>query len=468
MSNSEFAEPVQPKEYSNDDVIPFAPDGDSPLIGGCVELVKGTAAKFKGMVCARKTVILREDANEDSIKRQLTREARALHYARHTHVIQLVHTYFDNRSNKIRFSIVMDRAEANLGDFLNPKAPGTKLPLLSWFGCLLAALKHIHTFGIRHRDIKPNNILIKNGQILLADFGISLMGLGKTMPTTNLNRNAGRAPDYCAPEVDLGRTRGRSADIFSLGAVFLEMCVVHSGSEHFWLLQNTINSQQHSSYAQNINLIHEWIRVFELKMEYNAWQRQVLQLCKQMLHSDRDLRPSAEDLNMPSQLPTCTCISIVPLSKDFKLMEACRNGSLDSVVELLRDGASPHTMSAIHLATERGSEIIVRTLLERGAGVDSLNQVNQTPLHCASRNGCLGIVELLLQNYASVNAKDENGQTALHGAAAHGHEAIVQILLRAGADTQARGLDNKRPYSLAKKRNRSTILQILDTWEETH
>lgn len=31
----------------------------------------------------------------------------------------------------------------------------------------------MHTFGFIHRDLKTNNILIKNGHPLIADFGLS-------------------------------------------------------------------------------------------------------------------------------------------------------------------------------------------------------------------------------------------------------------------------------------------------------
>ena len=159
MGTSALLEPDQPIEYSSGDVLPFAPEGDSPLVDGCVDLVEGIAGRFKGMRCARKTVILRAHSHEASFRRQLTREARALYNARHTHVIQLVYTYFDNRSEKLRFSVVMDRAEASLSDYLDPGTAKANLPQLKWFGCLSAAIKHIHSLGIRHRDINPATFL---------------------------------------------------------------------------------------------------------------------------------------------------------------------------------------------------------------------------------------------------------------------------------------------------------------------
>src|SRR5689334_6446879 len=46
--------------------------------------------------------------------------------------------------------------------------------LRSFLGCLANALHYIHSIRIRHRDIKPHNILIKSDRILLTDFGIAL------------------------------------------------------------------------------------------------------------------------------------------------------------------------------------------------------------------------------------------------------------------------------------------------------
>lgn len=468
MSDAGF-EPDVPQEYAHDDDIPFSPKGTGYYRGPFVDVVIGTSGPFKGRQCVRKTIVHPSTSNETLAKRLLTRETRALQNSRHTHVVQLVHSYFDNRMggmDGIIFCIVMDYADTNLGSYLDLESSTTKVPSQSWFGCLLDAVRHIHSLGIRHRDIKPSNILIKSNQVLLADFGISQMGLGKTMPTTSLGRNAAKSSNYCAPEVDQGRTRGRSADIFSLGAVFLEMCAVHSGQPRAQSLAKIVRSQAPGSYAKTIDLVHEWIEAFELAVDHETWQGEILRLCKRMLQRDRDQRPTALSLKLGHPLLVCKCANDVPITPESLLLVACKSGSVDLVSQTLLDGANPRLMGAIHLAAEKGSAPIVEMLLHKGTDVDALNQTDQTPLHCASRSGCEDVVKLLLANNSSVNAQDENKQTPLHGAAAHGYDAIVRMLLWAGADTRAKNSAFKRPYTLAKGRGYASVLQILDDYRK--
>lgn len=113
------------------------------------------------------------------------------------------------------------------------------------------------------------------------------MGLGKTMPTTNLARNALRSKDYCAPEVDQGRTRGRLADIFSLGAVFLEMCLAKSRPQGLQELAKLLETDQNRSYLRNIYNVYDWVKCKEVDFEQGTWQASVLRLSIAMLHPDR-------------------------------------------------------------------------------------------------------------------------------------------------------------------------------------
>lgn len=459
-------QPDNPEEYDTDNDIPFTPEGS--LIFDRVERVRGSRSPFQGMRCARKNIIIQNPANKNFIKHRLRQETRALHNARHMHVVQLFHCYFDNQyANQIRFCLVMDRADGNLANYLSCDASPAMLPNECWFGCLLLAVQHIHSLGIRHRDIKPGNILVKNNQVLLADFGISQMGLGNTIPTTQQGRSASRSSEYCAPEVEKGNTRGRSADIFSLGAVYLKICVMHSGPSDYQSLLDVLRLKKPEGFASNIDCVHDWMAQYEMNLGYNSWQSKIIQLCKMMLQPDRDRRPPASALELSDSQLSCTCTETVPVTKDSSLLEACKSGSADDVVRLLHDGANPHLTGAIHLAAERGCRDMVELFLERDVHVNSRNQVEQTPLHCASRSGRDGVVKLLLEKSALVNAQDEEKQTPLHGAAAHGYEPIVRMLLHAGANKEAKNAKFKRPYTLAKGRGHAEVLRTLDNWKNS-
>ncbi|KAK1475458.1 protein kinase [Colletotrichum abscissum] len=71
--------------------------------------------------------------------------------------------------------------------------------------------------GGYHGDIKPENILVENGQWKLADFGLSQ--IGRRPDPSQGDRPAGCSPAYRAPEHDVGKFDGQKADIWSLGCV---------------------------------------------------------------------------------------------------------------------------------------------------------------------------------------------------------------------------------------------------------
>ena len=84
-----------------------------------------------------------------------------------------------------------------------------------------AGLEHAHAAGLVHRDIKPQNLLVKtDGAVKIADFGIA-----RTVQATQLTQvgTVLGTVAYLAPEQAAGDPVTAAADIYSLGAVGYEL-----------------------------------------------------------------------------------------------------------------------------------------------------------------------------------------------------------------------------------------------------
>lgn len=123
-------------------------------------------------------------------------------------------------------------------------------------GCLTSAIVYLHAQKIRHKDLKPSNILLSpDGGLFVSDFGTSTDFSARTESASQGGDRG--TPKYFAPEVAAYESNGRAADIFSLGCIFLEVIGLSVGYS-LEELRQLLRPEKDGSFQGNLTKIFEW------------------------------------------------------------------------------------------------------------------------------------------------------------------------------------------------------------------
>ena len=341
-----------PRDWKEGDHMEFEEDEPLPLIpehtyrNGSSGLVSRVRDYYSHDVYALKKQIIANDENRTAAaRRHLEEETKRLKELRHLHVVRLVKSFERGGAyGLILIPAATCDLECLLGRYDKDRWNATtkcrdrkwlRPILLTAFGCLSKGLAYIHGCAIRHRDVKPGNILYeryipnvnKGARFLWADFG-SAYDFSASQDSQTRSSNF-HSPRYAAPEIadnrrpysgglnrigengveskdqELDRepvenmpdSHGRKTDIFSLGCVFFELLGALVGEK----LPLDVPSCQHPNevpiFARYIPELTKWAKQQQLQESDSGPELAALfKLATEMISRNPKSRPAVDDV----------------------------------------------------------------------------------------------------------------------------------------------------------------------------
>lgn len=162
---------------------------------------------------------LRGDLSHDPVALlRFQREANAASGINHPNIVEIYDVGQDGDQHYIVMEVVRG---TTLKQLVQRRGALDKYEAVAITKQLASGLVKAHDCGVIHRDVKPQNVLIKDdGTVKITDFGIALAG--DALQLTRDDSVLGSV-HYMAPECSRGEGASIQSDVYSLGVVFFEL-----------------------------------------------------------------------------------------------------------------------------------------------------------------------------------------------------------------------------------------------------
>ena len=223
------------------------------------------------------------DGFDESERDKLLLEGQILFKITNKNIISFENFFY----NKSRAILIMEYAE---GGDLDKKikaqmlvGPFKEEKIISWFLEICEAIKYLHQRHIIHRDLKPLNIFLTiDNNIKLGDFGLSkVLNSSKELIKSNVGTLI-----YMSPEIIKDDYYSFSSDIWSLGIILFELC----------LLKNPLIHLNELSIIKQYILYGDFEELINQKKIRNIYSERTCDLIKKILVKNPVDRPTIDTI----------------------------------------------------------------------------------------------------------------------------------------------------------------------------
>jgi len=157
-----------------------------------------------------------------SLAVRFVREARTVARLEHPHIVPIYKV--GGYQNEVLYIVMRCVDGASLRQLLEKKQRLSVRKAATIARQVADALGYAHHYGVVHRDVKPDNILLdRGGHVLVTDFGIAKAAQEATVSQLTTEGMVVGTPQYMSPEQATGDKLDARSDIYSLGILLYQM-----------------------------------------------------------------------------------------------------------------------------------------------------------------------------------------------------------------------------------------------------
>ncbi len=240
--------------------------GGMGVVYRAIDRLDGSIVAIKRVTIPTEQLQFASKSDSNDFRFALAQEFKVLASLRHPNIISVLDYGFDN---KLQPYFTMEYLEnvQTITTYGHKQSQQLQLNLLVQ---ALQALAYLHRRGVIHRDLKPDNILVQEGQVKVLDFGLALTREYQNSEDENIVGTL----TYIAPELLTGTPASEASDLYAIGMVAYELFAGHhpfnltTGSSLIYDILNTIPNVQSLLIASRLR---EMIDILLSKIPENRY-----------------------------------------------------------------------------------------------------------------------------------------------------------------------------------------------------